>query len=198
MTDQFDEDVQRALAKWPDVPHCFGWLGLDRRGMWRIKDAPITHARAREFLARNYAADEAGRYFVQNGPQRAYCDLEYTPWILHVDGADDLYTHTAAKVAQISALLVDEEGDLLLETELGIGLLIDRDLTRFVERLEHDAPKSDKTQDLASRLMGLHATQAAPFTLRWQGFDIIASAVRKCDIASRYGYAPQPRDQPEA
>ncbi len=27
-----DDIVKQALAKWPNVPDCYGWLGLDARG----------------------------------------------------------------------------------------------------------------------------------------------------------------------
>ncbi|MCD6666313.1 MAG: DUF2946 family protein, partial [Hydrogenophaga sp.] len=27
-----DEIVKAAMAKWPQVPACYGWLGLDARG----------------------------------------------------------------------------------------------------------------------------------------------------------------------
>ena len=33
-----DDIVKQALAKWPNVPHCTGWLMLDRRGNWRMRD----------------------------------------------------------------------------------------------------------------------------------------------------------------
>ena len=33
-----DEIVKAALAKWPNVPHCHGWLGLDARGQWYMRD----------------------------------------------------------------------------------------------------------------------------------------------------------------
>ena len=26
------------MAKWPNVPHCYGWLGLDARGHWFMLD----------------------------------------------------------------------------------------------------------------------------------------------------------------
>ncbi len=45
-----DDLVRQALARWPDVPDCTGWLALDARGRWRIGEAkdgprkPITHA----------------------------------------------------------------------------------------------------------------------------------------------------------
>ena len=33
-----DEIVKQAMAKWPNVPHCYGWLGLDARGNWYMRD----------------------------------------------------------------------------------------------------------------------------------------------------------------
>ncbi|MFB0914815.1 MAG: DUF2946 family protein, partial [Burkholderiaceae bacterium] len=27
-----DDLVKQAMAKWPNVPNCFGWLGLSARG----------------------------------------------------------------------------------------------------------------------------------------------------------------------
>ena len=34
-----DEIVKKAMAKWPNVPACSGWLGLDARGQWYMRDA---------------------------------------------------------------------------------------------------------------------------------------------------------------
>ena len=33
-----DDIVKAAIAKWPNVPHCYGWLGLDARGNWYMRD----------------------------------------------------------------------------------------------------------------------------------------------------------------
>ena len=33
-----DDIVKQALAKWPNVPNCYGWLGLDARGNWYMRD----------------------------------------------------------------------------------------------------------------------------------------------------------------
>ena len=33
-----DDIVKQAMAKWPNVPHCYGWLGLDARGNWYMRD----------------------------------------------------------------------------------------------------------------------------------------------------------------
>lgn len=33
-----DDIVRQAMAKWPSVPHCYGWLALDARGNWYLRD----------------------------------------------------------------------------------------------------------------------------------------------------------------
>ena len=33
-----DDIVKQAMAKWPTVPDCYGWLGLDARGNWYMRD----------------------------------------------------------------------------------------------------------------------------------------------------------------
>jgi hypothetical protein len=87
-----DDIVKAAMAKWPDVPDCYGWLALDARGNWRMRDARcqalnlpgdiIRHPSLINFINRNYTVDERGCWFFQNGPQRVYVDLETTPYIL--------------------------------------------------------------------------------------------------------------------
>ncbi len=89
-----DAIVAAALKKWPNVPHCYGWLALDARGDWymrddriqaagpfpRVKGSRIEHDKLRDFIARNYAADGDGAWFFQNGPQRVYVEHEAAPW----------------------------------------------------------------------------------------------------------------------
>ena len=90
-----DELVKQALTKWPNVPHCYGWLGLDARGHWRMRDQQaqqqqlpgdkIAHAALLGFINRNYGHDDRGCWFFQNGPQRVYLNLEATPYIARSD-----------------------------------------------------------------------------------------------------------------
>ena len=64
-----DEIVQRAIAKWPNVPAVFGWLSLDGRGNWAIKGERVHNKVITDFIGRNYGCDSDGRWFFQNGPQ---------------------------------------------------------------------------------------------------------------------------------
>ena len=126
-----DPIVARAMARWPNVPAVYGWLALDRRGNWLIKGERITHQAMREFIARNYQPDDAGRWYFQNGPQRVYVTLAYTPLVAHYEG-DALVDHCGRPFAA-RANYVDDEGSVLLAGDAAIALLDDRDLLRFAD-----------------------------------------------------------------
>jgi len=129
-----DEIVARSLAKWPNVPAVYGWLSLDRRGNWLIKGEKIGNLALREFIARNYEADAQGRWFFQNGPQRVYVTLAYTPLVVHYEG-ERLLDHCGRPFAP-RTVFQDDEGSVLAEGERGIALLDDRDLARYADSAE--------------------------------------------------------------
>ncbi|QWE22371.1 DUF2946 family protein [Polynucleobacter sp. AP-Jannik-300A-C4] len=121
-----DEQVLRSLIKWPNVPHCFGWLALDRRGQWRMRDefaqanqlagSVIQHLALNEFISRNYACDSLGRYFFQNGPQRVFITLDATPWIARIiptESGPQLLTQCATEIKPHGALS-DEKGNIYI------------------------------------------------------------------------------------
>lgn len=125
-----DAIVEAALRKWPHVPHCYGWLALDARGDWymrderiqaagpfpQVKGSRITHDKLLGFIARNYALDERGAAFFQNGPQRVYVELESTPWVwrIHQTGAQTQVSAHTGPLAQVLSAWLDEHGHLYL------------------------------------------------------------------------------------
>jgi hypothetical protein len=129
-----DDIVARSLAKWPDVPAVYGWLSLDRRGNWLIKGERIGNSALREFIGRNYEADERGCWYFQNGPQRVFVGLAYTPLVVHFEG-EQMLDHCARPFAG-TASYQDEEGSVLVAGAGTVALLDDRDLERYAERAD--------------------------------------------------------------
>ena len=153
-----DDIVKAAIKKWPNVPHCAGWLGLDARGDWYLRDdatqaagpfpqsrgSRVTHDKLREFIGRNYEADAQGRWFFQNGPQRVYVCLEAAPWVLGVqklaqpDGTVhfEVRDHAGQTVAAIESCWLDEHGRLYLGTPKGLGVVRSLDMDAAADAIE--------------------------------------------------------------
>lgn len=140
-----DEDVIKAMARWPNVPAAYGWLSLDARGRWRLHPAgdaaaggpgePIDHPGVQAFMNRNYTC-EGRDWFVQNGPQRAYVRLDAAPYLLRrADAGPGLQTHTGLAVGRVTHWWLDEEGRLYAATDRGPGMVEDRELPHVLERL---------------------------------------------------------------
>jgi hypothetical protein len=171
-----DDIVRQAMAKWPNVPHCYGWLALDDRGNWYMRDdrvqaagpfpaakgSLLRHEKLIDFIQRNYERDDAGRWFFQNGPQRVYVELQATPWIWRV-GADGSIASHSGRRAEVQRCLLDEEGRVYLETDLGIGLVHTQDMVQASEVIESG---------------------------RWQPED-----VRAGELPARYGFVRSPAAQ---
>ena len=152
-----DDIVKQAMAKWPNVPDCYGWLGLDARGDWYLRDgaaqqqgsftsgAPgakgsrVQLDKLNDFIARNYEVDARGCWYFQNGPQRVFVELEATPWVLRLQldehGALQLHTHTGVAVRANSSWL-NEFGQAYLQTELGLGLVHTLDTGVLADAIE--------------------------------------------------------------
>ena len=173
-----------AIAKWPDVPACYDWLSLDRRGDWRLQGERVTHRGLIEFINRQYGCDETGRWFVQNGPQRVFVSLAYTPWVFRREG-EAFVSHTGQPAGAVLAAFLDADGNILLETELGIGLLDDRDLAGFFIECR-DASGQPATDDALSGLMESGAGE-----LRWQ--DRPLQSIAAVDLPKRFKFEPHPQ-----
>ena len=148
-----DDLVRQAMAKWPNVPDCYGWLGLDSRGLWHMRDdrvqalgsfqsgipgakgSVLRHDKLIDFIQRNYEADAQGRWYFQNGPQRVYVELESTPLIWRVEHDGRVTAHTG-QGGEVLDCLTDETGRLYLHTPHGLGLVHTQDVVLAAELIE--------------------------------------------------------------
>ncbi len=122
-----DTQVLAAMAKWPNVPAVFGWLRLDGRGQWWIRDERLSHEGMVAFFNRNYSRDAQGRYYVQNGPQKVFVSLDAAPLVARlVDGA--WQTLPCDDDVQARAAFMTPEGQLFIEIAGELAVVDDRDL----------------------------------------------------------------------
>jgi Protein of unknown function (DUF2946) len=163
-----DDIVKAALKKWPNVPHCHGWLALDARGNWfmrddrvqragpfpQVKGSRIDHDKLLAFIERNYAHDEAGSWFFQNGPQRVYVELEAAPRVWRVAAAPGwpLQSHTG-EAAQFRSAWLDEAGRLFIDTDIGFGIVHTLDMGLAADAVEAGAwvPGEMRWADMPAR-----------------------------------------------
>lgn len=183
-----DDIVKLALAKWPNVPHCFGWLGLDARGNWHLRDDPtqalgpfvssnplskgalLQHAKLIDFIQRNYESDPQGQWFFQNGPQRVYVELAATPFVWRVQ-QDFSVTDHMGRAARVQRCLLDEQGHLYLDTDTGFGLVHSMDMGDAASAVEQGlwVPQEVEAHTLPQRFKYVTSPQALQQSAAHQG-----------------------------
>jgi hypothetical protein len=188
---QFDPSVLRAMARWPGVPDVYGWLGLDTRGRWRLRGEVLAHRGAVEFINRNYAADARGCWFFQNGPQRVFVALDYTPWVYHV-GAGKICTHTDAVVEDLQRVYVDDAGRVLFHTARGIGVLLDTDVPRIIEGFVGPDDGAPTDRWLEDAFETLTAGASRPLDFRWGPLSAGVQPIAAAEVPRRFGFVRTP------
>ena len=168
-----DELVKQAMQKWPHVPHCLGWLGLDQRGDWYMRDdqvqakgdfahakgSKLSHGKLIEFIQRNYLADEHGQWYFQNGPQRVFVELLAAPFVWRIH--DDFSVWSGAdQEQQVLHCAVDELGQVYLLTAQGLGLVHTQDVWLAADALAQH--RWDEKKVLSGELEGTYGFVKSP------------------------------------
>ena len=203
-----DDLVEKALARWPNVPAISGWLKLSMQGDWLLtgpvaEGLSISHPRILNFMARNYGCDPDGRYYFQNGPQKVYVHLAYTPWVYRIhplaQGDLMLSTHTGL-VDWPQAMFQDEQGRVLIQGKLGIGLLHSSDIDLLAAGLQ-------EAEEVVTHRASWAVPDADPDSLiaartRLRRLDATAVGRRECtftvhpihseDVAEQFKFDPNP------
>ncbi len=178
-----DDIVKQAMIKWPNVPDCYGWLGLDARGNWYLRDdrtqamggfasglpgakgSLLQHDKLVQFIQRNYDHDANGQWFFQNGPQRVFVELQAAPWVWRVAGDGSVTSHAGAPV-QVQEVMLDESGRVFMLTNLGLGLVHTQDMGAVADAVEQGRwrPREVVAETLPARhgfVLSPQARQAA-------------------------------------
>lgn len=146
-----DALVRAALARWPNVPDCYGWLALDGRGRWRLgeKRETITHAPMIDFIGRNYQSDGAGHWFFQNGPQKVFVTLDWTPFVWRIHAAPSgwsLIDHVGGRASTPDEVSLVDGMRFVIRAGDRVGVVHDHDGALLLGQLRHpdSTPFSDE------------------------------------------------------
>jgi hypothetical protein len=194
-----DDIVKQAMAKWPNVPHCYGWLALDARGGWRMRNEQaqqenlpgdrIDHAALLAFINRNYAADERGCWYFQNGPQRVYVNLATTPFVARTDPEKGLVVQTGAALGPVEQAYMTTTGALIVAAAGKVAQVDDRDVAQLIGAMTMEGvPMGDEA------LMAWLETGRGNVSLDLQGARVTVERLTDSDLGQRFGFIalPQP------
>jgi len=194
-----DDAVKLAIAKWPNVPHCYGWLALDARGSFRMRDDAaqaanltgdvIRHPALLGFIFRNYGCDDRGAWFFQNGPQRVYVELEATPFIARTDPKLGFVTHDGEPMGKISKTYLTGDGRLLLQSDDKIAMLDDRDLAECLPRFTLNGMPCD---DAALTFWLASSTSSDKLRLSFSDNSVNIERISSEQLEQRFGFVAHP------
>jgi hypothetical protein len=202
-----DDIVKQAIAKWPNVPHCYGWLGLDARGVWRMRDEraqhlglrgePISAPKLLGFINRNYDVDPRGCWFFQNGPQRVYLQLEATPFIARTDPQWGLVLHTGEPVATLDRAFLTDAGALIVQTGDKVAQVDDRDVAQLMAAFEIDGQPASDEALMAWLGDGDDGDDGdcgagAALTLRYRDRQVAVAHIASAQLAAQFGFVRTP------
>jgi hypothetical protein len=188
-----DPAVLAALAKWPNVPAVTGWLSLTARGDWRLRGEPIGNEAIRAFIGRNYGCDAQGRWFFQNGPQRVYVSLEATPWVYRVEADGRVIAHTGVAPTRCDAAALLDDGRLLLVTDLGPGLIDDRDAAWALRGITDFTGLPLNERGFERWMDGRDEAFVKPALLHLAGGLVRIERLRVDVVAARFGFVREPQ-----
>ena len=145
-----DESVIQSMAKWPNVPDCYGWLHLNAQGQWLMgevsddsRPSVVAHAGLQGFMNRNYVCPfpasanpdhpHAGAWALQNGPQRVWVTLALAPLV--VQWHEGVFTAHTGSVMTVTRLIQSSDGVVYCNSPQGAGAISSRSVEAFSENV---------------------------------------------------------------
>lgn len=198
-----DDIVVAAMAKWPNVPHCYGWLALDARGNWRMRDERaqalnlagdiIRNPTLQGFINRNYLCDDDGNCYFQNGPQKVYVDLAATPYIAQILPDNQWRLHTGQIMPAATRVWILDDGNIVCQADQYLCQLDDRDIGLFLETLTENQQPLREERLLAFLEASAEDKSAFKIIARIGSQEIALQNTELISLLDQAGYCQQPR-----
>jgi hypothetical protein len=84
----------------------------------------------------SYFYDVDGSWFFQNGPQKVFVALDFTPYVIFAYRAGDelkLKTHSGTEIKKIDEIYLDSDLNFLITWDGRLGIVSDRDLQILID-----------------------------------------------------------------
>jgi hypothetical protein len=147
----------------------------------------LTSAALVGFINRNYARDERGCWYFQNGPQRVYVNLEATPFIARTDPGQGLVLQTGQALAALDAAFLTADGMAIVQVGDVVAQLDDRDVGEWLAAMELDGrPASDEA------LMAWLEGGAGELVVSYRDKRVPVQRIAGTDLPERFGYTQAP------
>ncbi|SMC36453.1 DUF2946 family protein [Polynucleobacter kasalickyi] len=202
-----DDSTISAIAKWPNVPFCYGWLFLDRRGVFRIRNEysqqnnlqgeVIKHSGLCDSIKKHICIDDHQQYFYQNGPQRVYLNLAYCPYVVrilpHQESQWILQNHLDQEITP-SRCFLDEKGNVLLECVVSITRCTNYPEMSFTEvQLRTVALLHDHDLDIFSELSKMDVSSCGiKGVFQWNHLEIPIEPMMSGDVMNEFQFKTIP------
>ena len=111
--------------------------------------------------------------------------LAATPWVFRCEG-ERFISHTGQPAGAVHSIFLDAEGNVLLATALGIGLLDDRDLPTFLDECRQNQSVAVDEENWLKIMAGETIAN-----ITWRSLPV--QAIAQKDVASRFSFQPYPQ-----
>jgi hypothetical protein len=108
--------------------------------------------------------------------------------VLHIDAQGHLRRHTRQPVADVRGAYIDEDQNLLLDTDAGIGLVEPDALAALTDGLVDETGRLPQPDDFERVQRG----EQRSIALDWQGQRVALAGVRRAEVAARFGFVADP------
>ena len=151
-----------------------------------------------DFINRNYAHDAVGCWYFQNGPQRVFVAIDYTPFVYRLDaphpGAPPrIVSHTGLAVTRVEVSWIYEAAVMLLATELAADMRDARGLDRLLPCFTDESGTALTEDIIAETTERLQAGGDTRLHFHYLGYTLPVSPIKAGDVPFKFGFVQWPR-----
>ncbi|HEX2281468.1 MAG TPA: DUF2946 family protein [Thermomicrobiales bacterium] len=122
--------------------------------------------------------------------------LAYAPWVLRVGADGTMTTHTSKPVASLKGAWMDQQGIIVLQTELGAALIDDRDIESISAWLSGPDGAACDEDRITEALERIQAGEDAGLWLSHGECRVPLLSLQSQEVPARLAFVREPKPLP--